>query len=305
MLDPIGAYERIRETYIAYLDTAFRVRAGKLAADRRALLRQPGKLTTFPFIEAVPRYQDAKVALEALVDLEQDNPLSTFSWDGRRAFVELALSGLFGGVDVDGPVSRASTYRPYSHQLEMLAKGVRAGQPGIVTSGTGSGKTESFMLPILATIAAEATSWNAPGPGYLENRWWRDAPGVFAQHRQGENRPAAMRALVLYPMNALVEDQLSRLRRTLDSPEAQAVMDNRFKGNRIFFGRYTSATPVAGYLNHPRRGGDRQEKERAKGRVARVAKALGAFSHDQDLARRHDLARLIHTDDGLSPMLAV
>ena len=54
------------------------------------------------------------------------------------------------------------------------------------------------------------------------------------------NEPAArrkaVRALILYPMNALVEDQMTRLRRTFDSNDAREVLDGRLGGNRIFFG---------------------------------------------------------------------
>ena len=75
----------------------------------------------------------------------------------------------------------------------------------------------------------------------------------FLSHRHGEHpdRPAAVRALVLYPMNALVEDQLVRVRKALDSREAREVMDRELYGNRIFFGRYTGATPVTGHYLHP------------------------------------------------------
>ena len=72
----------------------------------------------------------------------------------------------------------------------MLAKGVRDGQAGIVTSGTGSGKTESFLLPVLATILAEAKrergGWSAPSQGYLQNRWWRDHQGKPFAERDSE-----------------------------------------------------------------------------------------------------------------------
>ena len=75
----------------------------------------------------------------------------------------------------------------------------------------------------------------------------------FRPHRAGEHpdRPAAVRALILYPMNALVEDQLVRLRKSLDSREARAAMDGSLHGNRIFFGRYTGQTPVTGHHLHP------------------------------------------------------
>ena len=49
---------------------------------------------------------------------------------------------------------------------------------------------------------------------------------------------AVVRALVLYPMNALVEDQLSRLRRALDSPEARRWYSRERAGNKVYFGRY-------------------------------------------------------------------
>ncbi|KPH05039.1 DEAD/DEAH box helicase [Rhizobium acidisoli] len=297
MLDPLGAFERIRELYISYLDTAFRVRRPALAAERRRLLRTSGTLATVPFLEPVPRYRSSPLALEDLADLESsENPIGHLSKSGRRAFAELALSGLYPGLAAEGEVTRKSIFKPYEHQMEMLAKGTRPGSPGIVTSGTGSGKTEAFMLPILAAIAEEAVKWSAPQPGYLANAWWRDTPSEFRLHREGEasDRPKALRALVLYPMNALVEDQLSRLRRTLTSPEATAVMDERFAGNRIFFGRYTGATPVAGHLVHPRRPHDRKEQDAAARRVARVAAAMSSYERDQELARTHDRN---HPDD--------
>jgi ATP-dependent helicase YprA (DUF1998 family) len=55
----------------------------------------------------------------------------------------------------------------------------------LVMTGTGSGKTESFLLPILGKLACEA----------------KTNPTVFSDQ-------PAVRALILYPMNALVNDQL-------------------------------------------------------------------------------------------------
>jgi len=219
------------------------------------------------------------------------NPLARLSRLGRQALAELAVSGLFPGKPGNDELLRLHQFKPYQHQIDMLARGIRAGAPGIVTSGTGSGKTESFMLPILAAISEEAVRWPAPNPGYLAGAWWRDTPTAFRLHREHEHpsRPRALRALVLYPMNALVEDQLSRLRRTLDSPEAHEVMDKRFSGNRIFFGRYTSATPVAGHLKHPRRSHLQRERDAAARRVKRVSDVMTSYASDQEKARRHDL----------------
>ena len=54
----------------------------------------------------------------------------------------------------------------------------------------------------------------------------------------------AVRALILYPMNALVEDQLQRLRKALDSDAVRTWLDTNRGGHRFFFGRYTGKTPV-------------------------------------------------------------
>ena len=61
----------------------------------------------------------------------------------------------------------------------------------------------------------------------------------------------AIRGLILYPLNALVEDQLRRLRSTLDSDSDPSWnihhwLDTQRGRNRILFGRYTGQTPVPG-----------------------------------------------------------
>ena len=86
----------------------------------------------------------------------------------------------------------------YQHQVESIGK-VQLGRNIIVATGTGSGKTECFLLPILDDALKN------PGPG--------------------------VRAIIVYPLNALANDQLDRLRALLRNiPE-------------ITFGRYTGDTP--------------------------------------------------------------
>ena len=152
-----------------------------------------------PIFEAVPRYVQWRHGLEELVD-DSEGRLQGFTQSERKAFVELALSGLFESVtQPDGRVRGA--YKPYQHQVDMLARGVRDGAPGIVTSGTGSGKTESFLLPILAQLAKEATRWPTPVAPVDDN--WLNPNQHFRFHRQGEHpgRPQALRAILLYPLN--------------------------------------------------------------------------------------------------------
>lgn len=281
MQDPIGSFLRIRELYMSYLDTAFRIGDESVAAERRRLLRSPGSLCTEPLVEPLPQYESSELEFHDLVEAGyvESDLLQGFEPAERKAFAELILAGLFPSKQKESgdpiPTSRRGDYAPYTHQIDMLRRGTRAGSPGIVTSGTGSGKTESFLLPLFAALAREAKGWSAPHDGYLETQWWHDPatgkpyekytdipigrrPTVgnprqtpFRPHRSGETREAAVRALVLYPMNALVEDQLVRLRKALDSREARQVMDEEFQGNRLFFGRYTGKTPVTGHEDHP------------------------------------------------------
>ena len=291
MIDPIGGVDRIREFLISYMDTAFRIRDPETAERRRALLRETGTLSNDAFLEPVRRYATAPFRLEDALKDDATNPIGHFSRASRRAFVELALSGLFPGDDSrGGDLSRSSRFSPYAHQWEMLRRGTRPGAPGIVTSGTGSGKTESFMLPVLAAITDEAVRWPGPVTPLGANQWFtgdRSTPFASARATENPTRPKAVRALILYPMNALVEDQMTRLRKSLDSPEARRVMDARMSGNRIYFGRYTGASPVTGHLAHPRRD-DLRTRKKLQSKTDELRDVLLEIHDSQQLARRHD-----------------
>jgi DEAD/DEAH box helicase domain-containing protein len=306
MLDPIGAFTRIRDFYISYLETAFYIRDSAVSDARRRLLESSSALCTEPIIEPLTRYETAVFALEDLVHSGSDDPrLPGLTAIEREAFVRLALSGLFESKGFANGLPRSS-YRPFEHQAAMLRRGVCSGQPAIVTSGTGSGKTEAFLLPVFARLAKEAIKWPAPENHYLSHRWWQDALGQpftkytalanrpsrrdpdaspFVPQRSGERRPAAVRSLILYPMNALVEDQLARLRRALDSEEARACMIGSFNKNRLFLGKYTSATPVTGH--HRDLNGDTEEYKRRDRKLQKLFRASCQMQRTQEAARVH------------------
>ena len=313
MQDPIGGFNRIRELFITYLETAFRIGDASISRERRRLLESAGSLCTEPIVEPVPRYETADgFTLEALAsDRDQDDRLPGFNAVERTAFADFALSGLLDSVPSSpGAFSRRSgTFEIYEHQAQMLCRGVQPGKPGIVTSGTGSGKTEAFLLPIFAMLAREAISWPAPAGNFLHRRWWQDNTGQpfpswgsfpnrpsaryparspFMPQRAGESdaRPKAVRALVLYPMNALVEDQLVRMRLAMDSELARETMDHHFNGNRIFFGRYTSKTPVTGFHLHPRPRED--EHKRLKRQLEKLSRECISMQRIQDAVRELD-----------------
>lgn len=289
MLDPIGSFERMREFFISYLDTAFKIRRGAVSEMRRQLLSSAGQMCTEPLIEPILRYPSAEGRVTDL--LTDGGVLAHFSRPARIAAVELIGSGLFEGERCkDGQLRLRPQFMPYTHQMEMLARGTRSGTPGIVTSGTGSGKTEAFLMPILAQIAAEAVTWPSVKHDRERHYWWRVQGEDFKSVRGHEaaSRPQAVRALILYPMNALVEDQLARLRKALDSEAARETCAARFNGNLIYFARYNSETPPTGFETHPVRYGDRREIDRRKRKLEELREYLRDVEHGQKLARDHD-----------------
>lgn len=115
---------------------------------------------------------------------------------------------------------------PYQHQIEALENYFK-NKDLFVATGTGSGKTECFMWPMIASIADEALT--------RRNSW--------------EKR--GVRALFLYPMNALVSDQVGRLRKIIGdkSGDFRKLLREITKDNSIRipqFGMYTGRTPYPG-----------------------------------------------------------
>lgn len=232
MDDPIGSFEKIRDNFILYIKTAFSTKNPALELEREKLLREPGAFCQEPWIEPLPRYESSGKTISDI----SHNDLNLLPPEDITDFQALVRCGLFK----DG-------MKLHRHQFEMLQKAI-AGKNCVVTAGTGSGKTEAFLLPLFAYLAKESRSWTAPRIKETINRWWANgSPPQRRSQRSHETRKAAVRALVLYPMNALVEDQLTRLRRALDSDEARAWYEKTRKGNRIYLGRYNGETPTAGH----------------------------------------------------------
>lgn len=131
----------------------------------------------------------------------------------------------------------------HSHQNESLEKGCEgyrdSSKPAIVVSaGTGAGKTECFLLPML-------------------NQLFKEQP------KSGEG----VSAILLYPMNALVNDQVDRLERWLSGQDAVTLF------------HFTSETPEDNkafkYLNAPEPDICRfRTRKQARGWETRGGKAI-------------------------------
>ncbi len=114
--------------------------------------------------------------------------------------------GILGHVMLQIPAETLHADRPlYLHQQRAIEK-IQAGRNLIVATGTGSGKTETYLLPIVNHVLSEQAQRGTLGQG--------------------------IRALLVYPMNALANDQLKRIRHLLRTCPA------------VTFGRYIGDTPT-------------------------------------------------------------
>jgi DEAD/DEAH box helicase domain-containing protein len=267
--NPLSVHEELRAAYLRYFDTAFWLRDPRLMVERRQLLEDSSLLFTDPLLEPVLPY-DATVPLAQVCE-EAGISLSTGEIVGR------ALFGAF--TQPDSPVMLRA------HQAEAVLRslqpGTADGRNVIVTSGTGSGKTESFLLPVLLRIVEESSSW-APQP--QATRWWTANTGIWQSSRGNETRPAALRALILYPTNALVEDQMVRLRRGIRQIGTANERSN------LWFGRYTGIT--LGGATTPILGEKDDKVLEVADEVARIAREYDelaqADTSQEDLAQFSD-----------------
>lgn len=197
------AIQRLHDSLSEYIEATYHIGHPNLVTQRRRLFGRPGVISQEPYIESTPRYQT----------------------DRRYAEIpglDAAAVSLFGDLSESSGDLRAQLFDPpYRHQAQALEEVLARDKSIILTTGTGSGKTESFLLPALGKLAAEAA-----------NR-----PQSFAA--------AAVRVVLLYPMNALVNDQLGRLRLLMGDPR----LVGKFKawaGRPARFARYTSRTLYPG-----------------------------------------------------------
>jgi len=136
---------------------------------------------------------------------------TTFNFQEREVekafidFIEQKKGGLFKGPYInlrlpfrkapegqEIPLEIAPSFQPYVHQMDaferLSSKDDHLPQSTIVTTGTGSGKTECFLYPILD----------------------------YCYKHQAE---PGIKAIILYPMNALASDQANRIAKTIWNDE--------------------------------------------------------------------------------------
>ena len=195
--------QQLHQALQDYIEAAYHVSHPTLVSQRRQLLEKSGVIHQRPYLESTPRYKTG--------EMFQDLGLDSAALD-----VFAAVSQAKGDLPllIHDP--------PYQHQAISTKLSLVDNRSLVVMTGTGSGKTECFLLPILGKLASEAKN-----------------------HGSNFGAMPAVRAMVLYPMNALVNDQLGRLRLLFGDPRIVKKFKN-WSGRPAQFARYTSRTLYPG-----------------------------------------------------------
>ena len=199
--------ERIRKRYQNYLTTSFFFREPTLRASFREALREEGSLLKGPYSEPARGFESGAEAKE----------LARECFPGEADGILPAL--------IDGSL--------YVHQEQAIRAVHAEGRNIIVATGTASGKTESFLYPILFEL--------------------------YRQYLSGDLEQPGVRAMILYPMNALANDQRERLGK---------ICENLRKSGSGFeptFGQYIGQTPEN--IRDKRRAGELKEEGRLPGEL--------------------------------------
>lgn len=163
MFSPLAASNEIVEKYKRYLRTIFQIKDTDYQSQFEKELDKADLFAKGPFLDVVDSFVKGKSQRQLI----EEGILP-------RGFSKLGF-----------PMERTL----YFHQEEAIRRCL-SGKNLVVSTGTGSGKTEAFLFPILADLVKEDEE------GTL-------CPGV--------------RALIIYPMNALANDQIERLRGILEN----------------------------------------------------------------------------------------
>lgn len=165
--DPATASKEIKEQYINYLATTFNFRDSDIQEKFKEELNET--VAKGPFVEIKDVFEKS----ETMSDLIKDGILSHKFYDLESA----------SDSDKRLPLKR----QLYRHQSEAIRK-IVDGKNVVIATGTGSGKTNCFVIPVINELLREEER------GELED---------------------GVRAIFIYPMNALANDQIDNFRRML------------------------------------------------------------------------------------------
>lgn len=171
MFNPVVASKNIKEEFISYISTSFSFADANL---RKQFIAELNSIVSSgPWLETNDVFKSG-LSINQLIDEGVLSPLYR-DLEARKPNTKLYKKCL----PIDRPL--------YLHQ-ENAIRSIVEGNNAVVSTGTGSGKTNCFLIPVLNELLREKEAGTL-GPG--------------------------VRALFIYPMNALANDQMKNIRKIL------------------------------------------------------------------------------------------
>lgn len=167
MFNPAKAADEIKKEYIGYISTTFHFRNQNL--QNKFVEELERTVSNGPFIEIKDSFKSGK-SIEQMIDEGKLSPLFKELEKNKKHPPELRISQ---------PL--------YLHQ-EIAIEKIVAGRNVVVSTGTGSGKTNCFIIPVINELLRE---------------------------KEQNKLNDGVRAIFIYPMNALANDQIKGLRKIL------------------------------------------------------------------------------------------
>ena len=245
--NPIVIFNEMRKSFLSYYKTQFAIKPQEILNEINDLVDSETNLWQYPIIENLKKYQNIN-------EVRQKNNIDIFKTESSKGtqldkrFYEFLDKTLFS--DLSG-----NSFPMYEHQALSYEKAFSQGKNIILTTSTGSGKTEAMFLPIISNLLNESTNWE-PADEKQNYKWFLE-DRLNSQIRESnlqranEKRTAAIRCLMMFPLNALVEDQKTRMRKIFCEENGE-LLQSLIQNNRIYFGSYNSNTPVSGSKNNSR-----------------------------------------------------
>ncbi|MDR2942710.1 MAG: DEAD/DEAH box helicase [Treponema sp.] len=206
MNNPIEIGRELKKSYLQYIKAGIPLMEKYYEDERNKMYEENGVIMQPPYIEIVKKYEGEKT----LSKIFNENKIDIRIAD----FINCGL--LYSDNNEERKL--------YKHQETAIIDVIKNKKNMVITTGTGSGKTEAFIIPLLANIIEESFKWKEQG-----------------------KKNAALRSIIFYPLNALAEDQMIRLRKSLERQEVKEWYRKNELTKFITFGRYISRTPKNKY----------------------------------------------------------